>query len=95
MGESLESQYRAEREAREARNAEANYTEKCAWCDEPAEDALGLGWPLCPECGEIYGAAEPPSVKRERAVGRECARAMGARQIAQAQRWGTWRGNAC
>ena len=30
----------------------------------------------------------------EREVGRACARAMGARQIAQAQRRGEWRGNA-
>jgi membrane protease subunit (stomatin/prohibitin family) len=59
---SMRDEYQAERKIREARNAEANYTEKCAWCDESAEDAFGLGWPLCVECGELYGFKRPKSV---------------------------------
>ena len=36
------------------------YTETCAWCGEPAEDGIGLGWALCFECGEIHGMTPPP-----------------------------------
>ena len=26
------------------------------------EDATGLGWAMCPECGELSGTTTPPSV---------------------------------
>lgn len=42
--------------------AEPPYTDICAWCGTPAEDATGLGWAMCPECGELYGTTTPPSV---------------------------------
>lgn len=45
--------------------AEPPYTDICAWCGTPAEDATGLGWAMCPECGELYGATTPPSVSRD------------------------------
>ncbi len=32
----------------------------CAWCGDEAEDAMGLGWPLCVPCGELYGTQTPP-----------------------------------
>jgi hypothetical protein len=40
-----------------------SHDELCAWCHEPAEDALGLGWALCVPCGELYGAQEPPDTE--------------------------------
>ena len=42
------------------------YDDKCAWCGEPAEDAIGLGWAVCAACGELYGSQMPPAISDAR-----------------------------
>ena len=60
-GDRLREEYLAQLADRDERMT-GEYTEECAWCGEPAEDATGLGWPLCVICGDMYGSTPPPGV---------------------------------